>query len=133
VNPQLTYKITQPVATHWRPATCAEVDCGAWLHGWRTVVPTGSPQAAYIRADRSRHHLEEPLPGGLVEFTFGPGQTCFASDSHRVPLGRPQVFRVAPTQGGLVSGDVRTHSNGADWVEDFSIHLDQLRTIRERG
>jgi hypothetical protein len=147
---QQTYQILQPLATHWRPATCAEVDCPAYLQGWRSVVPEGSPQAAYIRSDRSRRHREESTVGvwddttstwrvrdlraeGLVGFWFEAGQTCFAAGDHRVPLDRPQIFRVAPTHAGRVAGDIRTHDNGAHWVEDFSIHLDHIRTIRERG
>ena len=120
--PQRMYRISTPVATHYRPATCAEADCQAYARGWRTIVPSARPQAAYIRADRSRRHVEEAQEGGLVAFTFEPGQKCFAASEHRIGLDRPEFFHV---------GDAMMRA--PDWVEDFSEHLDRIRTVRERG
>ena len=30
-----TYQMAQPLKTHWRPASCEEVDCPNYLSGWR--------------------------------------------------------------------------------------------------
>jgi hypothetical protein len=44
IEPQLpvgatkTYSALAPLATHFRAATCEDVDCGNYLHGWKTVV-----------------------------------------------------------------------------------------------
>lgn len=134
---QLTFQIAQPLATHWRPASCVEVDCEAYARGWRTTVDVttdlGREQAEYIRRHCGRRFVEEHPEGSLVAFTFEAGQVCFAAADHRVALDRQQIFRVAPTHQGLVAGDIRTHQRPADWVEDFSTHLDHLRTITERG
>lgn len=134
---QLTYQILAPLPTHWRPASCADVDCGAYLRGWRTTVdertPLGQEQAAYIRRHAGRRYVEERTETGLTAFTFEAGQMCFAAADHRVPLGREQVFRVAPTQGGRLAGEIVTHQRAADWVDDFASHLDHIRTMRERG
>src|SRR5258708_243616 len=89
-----TYQVVMPLATHYRPATCAEYECEAYLYGWQTIVPADSPAAEYIRHDRTRRHVEERQPGGLTCFTFGPGQQGFAGTEadHKLPDGRPERF-----------------------------------------
>src|SRR6476620_8795741 len=82
-----TYEIRSPLATHYRDATCAEVDCEASAYGWRTTVDVGTElgrkQANYIRllSARSFTVVEN---GTLVSFTFPAGQACFVE--HKVPV-----------------------------------------------
>lgn len=126
-----SYVIAAPLSTHWRPATCEEAGCEAFLNGWRTVVPADSPQAAYIRGDRSRSCRME-IRDGMAEFTFGPGQTCFAQ--HRARLDRPERFLIT-------GGDHRGNPRGTppvelrpdQWQEDMAGHLDRLKSEIERG
>ena len=42
VHQMKSYRIVVPRATHWRPATCAESDCQAYLLGWLTTVDEGT-------------------------------------------------------------------------------------------
>ena len=37
------FRVSQPLATHWREASCREVDCPHHVLGWQTVVPHDSP------------------------------------------------------------------------------------------
>lgn len=80
-----TYQVTAPVSTHWRPATCAEVDCAAWRHGWRTVVDErtdlGERQAAYIRSTC--------VPDALAASPAGRGRRRYVEhrDAHQVQDG----------------------------------------------
>ena len=63
-----TYRAVAPVKTHFRPATCAEVDCQNYVNGWKTVVPSSSDHAQYIRSadfKRSYHYTERAAEGGL--------------------------------------------------------------------
>src|SRR5258708_39959331 len=59
-----TYQISAPLATHWRPATCEEAECLAYLHGGQTScdesTELGQRQVAYIRHDKTRKHAERP-------------------------------------------------------------------------
>ena len=129
-----TYAIRAPLATHWRPATCEEVNCEAWLSGWRTIVPAGSPQADYIRADKSREHAEASRDGGLACFSFPPGQTCFAAGEHKTRLAREERFLEI---GGDWRGNPRhtatVERSPADWTDSFATHQDRLKTVIDRG
>src|SRR5258708_11320422 len=85
------YQIAAPVAAHWRPASCEEAECLAYLHGWQTScdesTELGQRQVAYIRHDKTRKHAERRAETGLTVFEFGPWQKCFRP--HRVPNPRP--------------------------------------------
>lgn len=130
-----SYELRSPLATHWRDATCAEVDCPAHAHGWVTTVDVatelGRQQANYIRLHSGRHFTAEET-GTLVAFTFPAGQTCFAQ--HKVPLGRPEFYRVVGGDWrGNPRGEVRNHANAADWQDDFANHQDKLATEAQKG
>lgn len=127
-----TYQIVAPASTHWREATCAEVECEAYAWGWDTVVDAstdlGARQAKYITGKSGRAYYES-RDGSMVTYTFTPGQTCFAT--HRLPLEREPIYLV---RGGDVRRYTsRTQRNGDDWLEDFAEHQDMLHTEIERG
>lgn len=132
-----TYELDAPLSTHYRPASCAQVECPQQAGGWRTPVDEstelGQRQAHYIRRVSGRHFTEHRDEAGLTVFTFDPGQTCFAQ--HQVPLEREPVFLV-------VDGDWRgnpygtrpyRHRNAGDWIEDFGGHQQDIADRIERG
>jgi hypothetical protein len=132
-----TYQIRQPVRTHFRPATCAEVECESYAHGWTTTIdaatPTGVQQARYIVDRSGRAFTQARGMGSLVVFTFAPGQRCFAE--HKVPLEREPFYVV---KGGDWRGNPRRvpvtqHARSDDWVDDFATHQDQLAQRIQRG
>jgi hypothetical protein len=122
-----TYSIKAPLSTHWVPATCAEMGCNAYRFGWVTTIDPstelGQRQQHYIMHDRTREYVMEMSLSGLVTFTFGPGQTCFAASQHRRRVPLAELF---------LAGN-RQHVRPADWVEDFAGHLDRVQRDRERG
>lgn len=132
-----TFQIAAPVATHWREATCEQVDCPGYLYGWRSVIDErtdlGQAQAHYIRHDRSRKHDEERMPDGLTAFTFEPGQTCF--DTHQARVERPELFvvRGGDWRGNPTGVEPRLHKNPDFWVEEFAENQDRVATVIERG
>src|SRR5262245_61194764 len=133
VQAMQTYSIRAPLATHWRDATCAEVDCPQHLHGWLTAVDEttelGQAQAGYIRARAGRRYIERRTPTH-TEFLFEAGQRCFAP--HKVPLEREPLFivRLGDWRG---YGPARVHARADDWIEDMQESLDKIRDARERG
>lgn len=132
-----TYLLKAPLTTHWRKATCAEVECEAFRKGWTSRVPGDSPQAQYIRAMSGRTFTEHPAVDydtaigqdvplvGLTDFKFDPGQQAFASEehAHKIPLERDPLFIVRDgDHRGNPTGFRRRHTSADHWVEDFALH-----------
>lgn len=132
-----TYEIAAPRKTHWRPATCEEVDCQAMANGWRTAVDEstdlGQKQAHYIRKVSRRSFTEGRSELGLTEFLFGPGQQCFGT--HQVQLGRPEFFLVrgGDYRGNPLGTATRRHTRPDDWVDDFATHQQHIADEIQKG
>lgn len=135
------YVLLAPLATHWRPATCAEVECSRWTTGFEIVIPSGPGAAeriAYLRADRTRSKTEWARLDGAVVFRFPPGTPLYAGnpehDNHRIRLDRPEIYGVSDRSTDF---QLRLHTgrgNGADdWVDDFANHQDRLSEAHKRG
>lgn len=128
-----TYQVVSPLATHFRRATCQEYGCPGYRLGFKTTVEAASEQAAYIRA-RSGRHFTETRDGDMATFTFPPGQMCWRSSDHRIPLDRPAFFYVK-------DGDFRGNPYGTkprlmrpdDWVDDFATHQQAVADRRQKG
>lgn len=137
-----TYGIVSPLATHWRAATCAEVDCANWVHGFRVTcdlrTDLGVRQARYVRD--TAWERKQPFQhawteqGRVITFIFQAGQPCFTS--HRLPVGRPALFiaRNGDHRGaGRRTLDRRRYDRPDQWVDDFATHQDKLSTAARRG
>jgi len=83
------FQATWPKSSHWRSATCQEVDCPHYLLGWVTKVVIGSDNDLYIRADRKRRY-KMVKEGDLHNYIFEAGQQCFRSEAgaHYIRLER---------------------------------------------
>ncbi|MCP4960927.1 MAG: hypothetical protein GY925_16880 [Actinomycetia bacterium] len=129
---------TYQIKPYWRSATCAEVDCAAYLQGWSTFVDVGSvlgrEQADYLRFHSGRRFTEHPDLGGRIEFRFPGGQTCFAGD-HKVPAEEEPIYfwRPGDHRGGYVRHDVRIYDRPEQWVDDFASNTDTVATARSRA
>ena len=135
VHAYTTYQLLRPKTTHYRAATCREVECEAYANGWRSVIdistPLGARQANYVRL-KSGRHFSSSVAGTVITFTFPPGQQCFAE--HRVPLGREPLYIVRGGDWrGNPRGERRVHTRPDLWVEDFATHQDKLSTEIGRG
>jgi hypothetical protein len=128
-----TFAYHRPLATHWRRASCEEVECDAYLHGWYTTVDErtdlGAGQAYYIRRSSGRSFHEHRTEQGRTLFAFGPGQMCFRASDHRLPIiERPALWIVRDGDWrGNPTGWSRTHARGEHWVEEWAEHQARLR------
>jgi hypothetical protein len=127
-----TYELRAPVRSHFRKATCKEIDCGAYLHGWATTVAPGGEDEALIRR-AGRAFTVERTAEGWLRFMFSAGQPCFAASSHVVTLEREPLYLVRGGDWRANTGVIRRHVNGDDWVDDFATNQDRLATQIERG
>jgi hypothetical protein len=134
-----TFQIVSPTSTHFRPATCAEVECDATVNGWVTTVDEttelGQKQAHYIRKLSGRLFKENRTPTGLTEFTFPAGQPCFRKDDHKVRIGRQELFitRDGDWRGNPLGTRPRQHTRPEHWVEEFQENQQALVDRMERG
>lgn len=130
-----TYEIRAPKETHWRPATCQEVDCDAYQNGWITTLDTatelGARQAEYIRLHSGRHYTARPLGEHVFAFTFPAGQRCF--QQHHVPLEREPLYVVRGGDWRQHLGAERRHVHADDWVDDFATHQQAVADRIEKG
>ena len=125
-----TYAALLPLQSHWRPASCGEVDCQTQAGGWVTRVDEatdlGQRQAHYIRAESGRAFTERH-EAGLTVFTFPAGQECFTA--HQVPLERPPLLLVrdGDWRGNPRGTPARVHQRPEDWIDDMQTSLDATR------
>lgn len=132
-----TFQIVAPKATHTRKATCEEVECEQYARGWRIQVDLntdlGQKQAHYIKHSSGRSYRVTDQREGLVTLEFRPNQPCF--QEHRVPIGRPEVFRVkgGDHRGNPLKTPTRVHKKPEFWLEEFQENQDRIKTRIERG
>jgi len=132
-----TYGLHQPLATHFRRARCAEVQCDNWRSGWTMGYDLTDPDrrtaARWIRDKSKRAYTYELLDDGRrIVFTFKAGQDCF--ERHHLPLERDPIMVVR-------AGDFRGNPTGYRaverrpeiFLERWSDDSDKLHTKRERG
>ena len=130
-----TYQVAAPLATHYRKATCKEVQCDAWAKGFVSKIdvstPLGQRQAKYIEGKSGRRFLSTQ-DGTVITYRFPFGQECFRP--HHVPLEREPFFVV---KGGDFRGNPRgipaVRRSMSDWVDDFANHQNGVAEVRERG
>lgn len=131
-----SFAIRTPKATHFRTATCREVECAAWQHGWTTsldlTTPLGQKQATYIRMKSGREFVFVTATSNRIVLWFPPGQKCFAE--HKVPLDKPPLFIVRDgDRRGNPTGFKRLHTRAIDWRDDFGEHQEKLAEEQRKG
>ncbi len=129
MRPDLTrnYHILRPVPTHFRVATCKDVNCDAYTNGWRTRLPATAHEMLTLARRSGRKFVELDTGDGYIEFLFEAGQPCFRASMHRAPLERPAIHVV---RDGVSSPRKVSMQN---WHDDLGEHLDRIRSLQERG
>ncbi|NUS26931.1 MAG: hypothetical protein HOV92_22265 [Streptomyces sp.] len=130
-----TYEVRSPLSTHFRPASCAEVDCPHYLNGWRTRIETLTPELLRAARNSGRHYTVQQIAAGESYLVFQAGQTCFAGAAHRMPIGRPPLYvvRDGDWRGNPRGTKARLHQRPDYWVEDFAEHQQKLADEIEKG
>jgi len=130
-----TYAVVQPLRTHWRPATCAEVDCPHYLNGWRTRVENLTPDLLHAAKTSGRRYTVQQIAEGESYLVFQPGQPCFATARHRTQVGRPPLYvvRDGDWRGNPRGTKDRVHLTPDNWLEDFAGHQQKIADEIEKG
>lgn len=123
-----TYEISAPRETHYRKATCEEVDCEHWRNGWTTTVIADSPEEAALKKSGRKWSERLRVPDGVC-YVFPAGTKCFRSFMHVQSLERPPLLVV---QGGDWRGrDVhfgREFKRPEDFLDHMRNHQDDIAT-----
>lgn len=132
-----TYGLSAPQSTHYRRASCREVECANYANGWRSGFNVTQPEQAaaarVIRDKSGRLFTIEEIKGAsgrieMVVFTFGPGQECFLP--HRVALERDPVLYVRDGDWrGNPTGRKHVFKSNVDWVDDFGEHQQRMADL----
>jgi hypothetical protein len=131
-----TFQIASPLATHYRVATCAEVECEAYTKGWTyKKADLIAENLLYLVTHAGKRYRETSIDeGGEIYLVFEPGQVCFQARAHRVSLERPELYLSG-------RGDYRSYSarnanryDRADqWVESFAEHQEIINRVIQEG
>lgn len=130
-----TYEMRSPLSTHFRPATCAEVDCPHYLHGWRVRVEALTEDLLHAAQNSGRAYTEQSIAEGETYLVFAAGQPCFKASQHRKRLDRPPLYivRDGDHRGNPRGTKARLHQRAQDWVEDFATHQQAIAEEIEKG
>jgi hypothetical protein len=128
-----TYQVLAPLATHFVPATCAEIGCPQYLAGWRLRVEGLSERDLHIATHCGRKY--EVVAAGPAEtwLTFEAGQPCFKASEHMRRLEREEIFVIRGGDHRANPSGRRSQVGATAWVDDFGEHQDRLATAFERG
>lgn len=126
------FTLAAPLPTHWRRATCKEVDCPRYVMGFTSVL---DESVADLRnaADWIRHNsgmrFVERKDGAMTVFEFPAGQECFEgrASGHRIKTDKPEITSQTTTRG------TRRFERGRDFNEAFNEEMYQIERLLERG
>lgn len=119
-----TFTVDTPPATHWRPATCAEVDCGQYLNGWATRLHQGDARRIHLVRTSGRRPARVYHEAAEIVFVFEAGTPCFQAHTHRVRLDRPELYIVKAGTPRQFIGELRRHTRPEHFVEDMHEQTD---------
>lgn len=129
-----TYQIVAPLKTHWRPATCAEVNCPQYEKGWQVRVENLTPEMLHAAKTCGRKYSELRVADGETWLVYEAGQSCFRASQHRVKLDRQEIYIARDGDWrGNPTGRVLKHTRPENWVDDFQSNSEKLIDLRERG
>lgn len=130
-----TFAIVAPISTHFRPASCAEVDCPHYLNGWRVRVEGLPPAMVHTARTSGRRFRELRVAEGETWLVFESGQSCFQASQHLTRLDRPELFvvRDGDHRGNPRGTKARLHQRAEHWTEQFAEHQQGLADAHQKG
>lgn len=130
-----TYAIKAPLSTHFRKATCEEVQCPDFLYGWRVHKEALSPALLHTATHSGRKFSEVQVTPGETYLVYEAGQTCFHAPKHRTRVERPELYivRDGDWRGNPRGTPNRVHQRAEDWAEDLHEHTDQINDALKEG
>jgi hypothetical protein len=139
------FEMNRP-ANHWRKATCLEVGCPHYRHGWGLTLGLIKecdhlntdrcdgltchwPEVLWIRSGGTgRHFIEKEQIESLVyQFDFPGEQPCFRESTHRVPKG------LDPLLTRRIGSSILTVGDFDEWSYRFNEEMYEADRLRKAG
>lgn len=124
-----TFQVASPIATHYRSATCEEVDCQHWINGW-AINGNALQEKDWHAIKQSKRKYTMDSEGWLI---FEAGQPCFKASTHRVAIGRPEIYRIGRGDWRSYNSRNAQQVSTEEWLDRFRTNQDKLTTQLERG
>lgn len=132
-----TFQVAAPLSSHWRDATCEEVQCDKGEHGWKMLLDLntelGQRQAYYIKHHSGRRFTHTVLPSGLTELIFPSGQECFEQHKTRLEREERYIVRGGDHRGNPLGTAPRIHTRPEHWIEDFQENAEAVNRTIQKG
>lgn len=132
VDKMQTHHILAPADTHFRKATCEEVECPHYLKGWGLPLKGLDEGDIWQAKNSGRKWTELEIKAGEKHLWFEAGQPCFRASTHRIRIEREEVFLLRPGDWrGQPSDRKPIVFSGADaWADSVQTNLDQIERRR---
>lgn len=127
VQAMQTHHILAPTSTHFRRATCEEIGCLPFHHGW--VLPLEGLDEGDIWQARNagRRYHQQTNEDGAHFLYFEAGQPCFRAATHTKRVDRPELFIVRNGDWRGSDGEEPIRFSGADaWADHLGTSLDRI-------
>lgn len=131
-----TYEMRAPLATHFRPATCAEANCTYYRDGFQVRVEGLAPRVLHAVQHSGRKYSVQKIAEGETYLAFEAGQPCLRASLHRARIeDRPPLYvvRDGDYRGNPRGTRARQHLNPQNWVEDFATHQQAIADEIAKG
>lgn len=130
-NEYSTFSIHTPLNTHWRKATCSEVNCPQYLNGWGLRVESHDATIVYAAEHSGRKFYRKEVSPGETWLVFEAGQPCFQEANHRKKLDREEFYL-------LRRGDFRSYGepyklSASSWSDSFGENQENLYAATQKG
>jgi hypothetical protein len=128
-----TFQVKAPIKTHWRRATCEEIDCEQWREGWAVRLEMLEPEDLHAMRNSGRAFKQYDVADGETWWVFEPGQPCFAAAAHITRLEREELFVLRDGDWRANPTGVRHELSPTSWVDSFGENQESLAEEARRG
>lgn len=126
-----TFSIHTPLSTHWRKATCKEINCPYYLNGWGLRIEHNDAAVVYAAEHSGRKFTRKEVAPGENYLVFEAGQSCFQEENHRKKLERDEFYILR--RGDWRKSEDAHKLSPTSWLDTFGENQEKLRDAVEKG
>lgn len=129
-----SHLILAPEQTHFRAATCEEIQCPQFLKGYGVPLKDiDAEDLGLLRSFIETYKLKASrveIKDGEWHLWFEAGQRCLRASTHRMRIEKPEIFvvRDGDHRGNPLGTDPIIFSGADAWADSLQTNLDKLRS-----